>query len=343
MTFPNLTVLPLGIAIALLVVVAEGRHAGRRRQLAAFLGGRRAVDRLSRSNLYRSRWERVSLLVLATLAVTGAATDVRWRERDRVPSLRSSILAIDVSASMQASDVSPTRLARAVEVADELIQALETDPVGLLIFAGDAYVLAPPTREHAAVRYYLAGVTPTMASAHDPGTLLSVGIRAAAGLWTTEAEPGEERSIIMIGDGEAGENEEAVLAEVRAAADRGIRIHAVGVGTPEGSGMTMTAAAYQLGGPVLDASGAPAVSTVNEALLQRVAGAGGGRYVHAADGDGLSAFEDRLRVREVPGPWWMQYDPVTLLVLVALVGLVVESLLDVRLPGRRAFAIRSNA
>jgi len=343
MTLENPIFLSLGVAVAALVALALWRHAGRRRQLAIFLGGSRAVARLSRSNLYRLRLERVLLLVLAALTVAAAAAEPRWREPDRATPVRSTVLAIDVSASMQAADVSPTRLARAVEVAAELIEALGTDQVGLLLFAGDDYALAAPTREHAALRYFLSGVTPTMASAHDPGTLLSVGIRGAAGLWPTEAEPGEERTIIILGDGEAGEGEGAVLTEVRAAADRGIRIHAVGIGTTEGSGMVMPTAPYQLGGPVLDERGGPAVSTLNEALLERVAGVGGGRYVHVGDGGALVDFEDSLRLRAADEPWWRRYDPAVLFILLALGGLLAESFLDIRLPGWRAAPVRRTA
>lgn len=340
MTFSSTAFLPVGLVLALLVVFALWRHARRRRQLALFLGGSRAVQRLSRSDLYRLRLERMLLLVLATLAVAGAAAEPRWQEAEQVARVRSVVIAIDVSASMQAPDVAPTRLARAVEVAGELVETLGSDRVGLLLFAGNAYPLASPTPQHAALRYFLSGVTPTMASAHDPGTLMSVGIRQAAALWTTEPEPGEERSIVLISDGEVGEDEGAIVAEALAAAGRGIRISAVGVGTAEGSGMVMPTAAYQLGGPVLDESGAPAISRVNEALLQSVVRAGGGRYVHVADDGALADFQDSLRLSEAVGPWWARYDLAFVLILVALGGLLIESLLDVRLPGWRAAPIR---
>ena len=340
MTFSNPGFLPLGIVLAMLVVLALWRHARRRRRLAMFLGGSRAVQRLSRTDLYRMRLERMLLLVLATLAVAGAAAEPRWQEAEQVARVRSVVLAIDVSASMQASDVSPTRLARAVEVAGQFVETLGSDRVGLLLFAGSAYPVASPTPQHDALRYFLSGVTPTMASAHDPGTLLSVGIREAAALWTTEAEPGEERSIVLISDGETGEDEGTVLTEVLAAAAGGIRVYVIGVGTAEGSGMIMPTAAYQLGGPVLEESGAPAISRVNEPLLESVARAGGGRYVSVADDGALADFEGSLRVRQAVGPWWARYDLAFVLILIALGGLLIESILDVRLPGWRAAPIR---
>jgi Ca-activated chloride channel family protein len=343
MTFTHPGFLPVGIALAMLVVLTLWLHARRRRRLAMFLGGSRAVRRLSRSDLYRLRLERMLLLALATLAVAGAAAEPRWQDAEQTMPARSVVIALDVSASMQASDVSPTRLARAVEVAGQLVETLGTDRVGLLLFAGSAYPLASPTPQSAVLQYFLSGVTPTMASAHDPGTLLSVGIREAAALWTTPPEPDEERSIVLISDGDAGEDEGAVVTEALAAAGRGIRIYVVGVGTEEGSGMVMPTATYQLGGPVLEASGAPAVSKLNEDLLESVVRAGGGRYVHAADDGALEDFKDSLRIRVAAGPWWSRYDVAYLLILAALGGLLIESMLDVRLPGWRDASVRREA
>ena len=335
MTFSNPAFLPLGLALALLVVLASWRHASRRRRLAGFLGGERAARRLARSDLHRLRLERMLLLGLATLAVAAAAAEPRLEEVDLPPPVRSVVVAIDVSASMQASDVSPTRLERAVEISGELLGALQGDRIGLLLFAGSAYPIAPPTRDHAVLRSFLTGVTPTMASAHDPGTLLSLGIREAAAAWTTEAEPGEERIIVLISDGETGEDEAAVEVEARAAAARGIRIHAVGVGTAEGSGMEMPRAPYQLGGPVLDASGTAATSRLNEAVLMRIVDVGQGRYARAGSDAAVAGLRRSLETRVAVGPWWARQDLAYLLILFALGGLLLESLLDVRLPGRR--------
>lgn len=333
-TFLNPFALALGAALATLVALALWRHGRRRRRLATFLGGSRAALRLSGSNLHRFRIERIALLSLATLAVAAAAAEPRWRLPERSEPIRSAVLAIDVSASMQASDVAPARLARGVQVAAELLDQFGDGRVGLLLFAGSAYPVAPLTPDRAALRYFLTGVTPTMASAHDPGTLLALGMREAAGFWTTEREPLEDRWIILISDGEAAEEESAVLAAAREARDRGIRVHAIGVGTAEGSGMLMPAAPYQLGGPVVDENGVPATSRLQEDLLRGIVEAGGGLYAHADDASALESQQRSLRPATDGEPWWVRYDQTLLLILVALAGLLVESLLDLRLPSR---------
>jgi Ca-activated chloride channel family protein len=335
-TFVEPVFLPVGAAVTLVVVLAMLRHARRRRRLAVFLGGSSAARRLSRSDLYRLRVERMLLLGVATLAVAGAAAEPRWMQAEGPTPIRSVVVAIDVSASMQASDVSPTRLARAVEVAGELVGTLGSDRVGLVLFSGTTYPLAPPTPDHRVIRHLLSGVSPTMASAHDPGTLLGVAIRDAAALSTRSGAPEDERWIVLIGDGDTSEAEDVVLAEARAASESGIRIHVVGVGTDQPSEMFMPRAPYQLGGPVLDERGAPATARMNERLLERLAEAGGGGYAHSSDANALTGLHESFARPAPSGPWWARYDHVTLLIVVALAGLLVESMFDLRVPTWRA-------
>jgi Ca-activated chloride channel family protein len=336
MTFLEPSALLAGAATALLVVLAWWEHARRRRRLAVFLGGVRATRRLSRHDLYRPRVERLLLLGLATMAVAAAAAEPRWGQDDRPAPVSSVVLAIDVSASMQATDVVPTRLASAVEIAGRLVDGLPDARIGLLLYAGDSYPLASPTRDHAAIRYFLSGVTPTMASAHDPGSLPSVGIRAASALWRTPVAPGEERTIVLIGDGEAGEPAGEVLEAVRAAAERGIRVSAIGVGSVQGSGIVMPAAPYQIGGPVVDATGTPAISRLDAPALEGLVEVGRGRYAAGDDERAVAALREWLGANRVDAPWWVRYDVPYLLALAALAALLVESLLDVRMPGWHA-------
>lgn len=337
--FLNPVVLLVGLAVVAVTVLGLSRQAGRRRRLARFLGGERAARRLSGSDLYRLRIERIVLLAFAALAAAAAASEPRWTvDPGPPPPPRSIVLAIDVSASMQAVDASPTRLARGLEVARELIGRLEGEEFGLLLFAGTPYPLAPPTRDHAALRYFLTALGPTMASAHDPGSLLGVGIREGAALAGEGDEPGVDRFVVLIGDGETPEAETVLLAEAEASRAGGTRVHTIGVGTAEGGVMVMPQATYQFGGPVVDDSGVPAISRMNESLLQGIADAGGGRYADAADAGALEALYASFEV-ETAVPFWARHEPVVLLVLAALAGLLTESLLDVRL-GRRAEAPR---
>jgi Ca-activated chloride channel family protein len=182
-TLLNPDLVRLGLLLTFLALVGLWAHAGRRRRLAEFLGGRRAVDRLSPSDLFRLRIERILLLGVGGVAAALAAGEPRVTaslvdSEPLGPPPKDVVIAIDVSASMQASDVPPTRLARAVQVAEGLMDELgEEHRVGLLLFAGTGYPLAPPTHDHEALRFILSGIVPTIASAQDPGSLISVGLR----------------------------------------------------------------------------------------------------------------------------------------------------------------------
>jgi len=345
MTFLAPHFIQVGIAVALLVAIGIRSQAGRRRRLADALGGPPAAARLARGDLYRLRGERILLLGGAALALGFAAAEPRWGgdppEAPPPPPIRSTVIAIDVSMSMQADDVEPTRLARAVELASELLDALENDRVGLLLFAGRPYPIAPPTHDHAAIAYFLAGVTPTIASAHDPGTLVSGAVRAGMELLERGADPEGARTLVIIGDGESGEAEAEVLAALQEATDNGVRIHAIGVGTPEGGGMVVPAAPFQLERRVVDPGGAPAVSRLDAALLGRMGSVGGGRYAHAEDDAAvreLIAWFDAPVPEPLPDPRaapWTRMDPTVWLTVLALALLLVEGLLDVRVPGLR--------
>jgi Ca-activated chloride channel family protein len=366
--------LQVGIALTALVLVGLLGHVRRRRALADFIGGQRAAARLVRSNLYRLRLERALVLGLGGIALSVAAAGPQWSE-DPAPGspVKRIVLAIDVSASMQAADALPTRLADAVAVARRLVDAAEGHRVGLLLFAGTGYPLAPPTHDHEAIHFLLGGVTPTIASALDPGTLLSVGIQEAVTLLEREetvtpevtsilpfpllevAEPDPEtvgeRVIVLIGDGETGENDERVSEAISEAREAGVRIHAIGVGTPEGAGMIMPAGTYQLGGQVVDEMGVRSTSQLREHLLQEVASLGGGQYTHTRSDAQIEDLGTALADLGVSSqldtdkdlPIWVRYDVPFVLGLVALVLLLAESALDLTTWTRESLPARGRA
>lgn len=312
----------VGAALTALVLVGLWSHARRRRLLAEFLGGRAAMRRYSRSDLNRYGVRRALLLAVAGAALTVAMAEPRWLEAPppQPPPVKRVMIAIDVSASMQAEDAVPTRLGAAAEAARQVLDSLAGHEVGLLLYAGTTYPLAPPTLDHDAIRFLLSGVTPRVASAQDPGTLLSVAIRESitmldrsftdpadpvreaddadatppgapgaaslpgvAEIATPDAIPARpgEHIVVLIGDGDVGESDEDVLAAVAEAREAGVSLHTIAVGTTAGAGMIMPSGTYQLGGRVVDASGRPGASRLRETLLREVAGGGGGLYAQA--------------------------------------------------------------
>jgi Ca-activated chloride channel family protein len=350
--FTDISLLWLGIALTALILVGVWSHGTRRRKLATFLGGQRALVRLSRTDLSGLRLGRAFLLGVAGVSLAVAAADPYWVEPPPTepPPMDRVVLAVDVSASMQATDVSPTRLSRAAAVARELLVELEGQEAGLMIFSGTTYPLAPPTLDHTAVAFLLEGITPTMASAYDPGTLLSVavtdGVAMLEAVDSADAQPIGRKRLVLIGDGEIGETEEAVIAAADVATAAGVEVHAIAVGTDRGASMSLPAGTYQLGGPVTDAGGARAISRMRESVLRDLAGRAGGLFTHADDGD-IGPIRSALTAPptpvETPGaearPSWARYDLAFVLGIAALVFILVESLLDASLP--RLFSSRA--
>ena len=341
MTFLYPVFLQLGAGVALLIILGFASHARRRRRLANFLGGRRGAGRVSASNLYRLRTERILLLVVAVLALAGATAEPSWLGGGggvTPPQSRTSVvLAIDVSASMQATDLFPTRLAQAVRVAGEVLERAEGTRVGLLLFAGKGYTLAPPTEDIEALAFLLRGVTPTIVSAQDPGSLLSAGIRDASTLLSAREGTGA-RAVVLISDGEAGEPDEEIAAAVRDAGADGVSVYTVGVGTLRGDEMALPRGTYQMGGPVLDVTGAPGISRLQEPLLQRIAQEGGGEYARAEDGAALRRMYQALRPtarQQMVGPDLTGLDLTLVLASAGLLLLLLDSLLEIPTRGRR--------
>lgn len=343
MIFTHATLVPIGLVLALLVVAGLWRQGVRSRRLVECFGGPGTIGRLSTSSLPGPGRTRVLLLSLTALVLVAGAGEPVTREPESGsgPESRSVVLAIDASASMQATDGSPTRLADASRVAARLVGALDEHRVGLLLYAGETYVLSPPTRDHGYVQYLLGGLAPTVVSAYDPGTLLSEGIGGAVALLGERGE--EDRSIVLVGDGESGEETTPMLDASADAAAEDIRIHAVGVGTEAGSEIVLPEG-YQSGGRLVDDRGQPVVSRLREDRLRRIARRAGGRYVHSDDEAGLGRLEAVLAGNTGqsedeaadPGRWLS--DATALLAVAALVLLLLEALLKVRrkAPGSRA-------
>ncbi|MEQ1857919.1 MAG: VWA domain-containing protein, partial [Longimicrobiales bacterium] len=259
------------------------------------------------------------------------------------PPVDQLVLALDVSASMQATDAEPTRLARAVDVARDLLASASDQEVGLLMFAGTSYPLAPPTLDHDALSFMLDGITPNMASAYDPGTLGSAAVLGAVALLESPTDSlGQvgRRRIVIISDGDDGAREEELLAAVDSARAVGIDVYAIGVGTERGSGMSMPAGPYQLGGPVTTATGARAFSRLDASSLRALADRGGGRFAQADADLDLGALRAEISAPPPPTefaatdtrPAWARYDLPFVLGVTALVLLLLESLLDASLP-----------
>ncbi len=185
---------------------------------------------------------------------------------------RDVIIAVDTSRSMLATDVPPTRLARAKLLTQDLLRLLRGDRVGLVAFAGSAFLQAPLTLDYSAVINALDELDTNVIP--RGGTNLAAAIRVAEEAFG-KAE-GQTRALIILTDGE--ELDADGVAAARSAAEKGIRIFTVGIGSPEGSLIPIRTEDGRQDF-VRDQAGKPVQSKLDESRLAEIASATGGFYV----------------------------------------------------------------
>lgn len=184
------------------------------------------------------------------------------------------VIALDVSNSMKATDIAPNRLARAKQFISKLIDNLQDDRVGLVVFAGYGYAQLPLTFDYDAARLYVSAADPSNITAQ--GTSIADAFDKANLLFGKESE--RFKSIVLITDGET--HDENALDKLKELAAKGVMVNTVGIGSPQGSTITDSSGKVKT-----DASGQPVISKLNEQILQQIAQATNGIYVHLESAD----------------------------------------------------------
>lgn len=278
-------------AVPVLAVLFWWTFRARRRVLDRF-GDSPLVARLTRSVNRRGRVTGAVLLTLAAALLVLALA--RPQFGTRVETVRSQgrdvMVVLDVSRSMRAQDVAPSRLERARLEIGRLIRGLDGDRVGLVAFAGDAFVQSPLTVDYAAALLFLNAMDTDLVPVQgtDLGLALDVGIDAFE-----EGASGEDRVMVVVTDGEDHEGE--IDAALERAAEAGIRIHTVGIGSPDGVPIPTFDAEGRREGFYRDDEGNVVTTRLEEGTLRRIAEATGGRYVPAYGGStGLRELVDEV-------------------------------------------------
>lgn len=180
------------------------------------------------------------------------------------------MLVLDVSRSMLAEDVKPNRLERAKMEISKLVSQLQQDRIGLILFAGNAFVQLPITNDYSAAQMFLSQVNCDMIS--EQGTALGEALHLALNSFSPEGQMG--RAIVVISDGENHEDDPVSAAQESASV--GVRIIAVGIGSPEGVPIPDAN-----GGLKKDANGEIVISRLDEKTLSEIALSTGGMYLRA--------------------------------------------------------------
>ncbi len=182
------------------------------------------------------------------------------------------IIALDVSNSMLAEDYSPNRLERAKLAISRVTEQLRDDRIGLIIFAGDAYVQIPLTSDYISAKMFLNSITP--GSVPVQGTSIAAAIEMALKSFSDQSS--KSRAIIVITDGENHEDDPVAMAQY--ASELGVRVFTIGVGSVEGKIIPLPG-----GGYITDKDGNNVMTRLDEATLQSIAEAGKGVYVKAGN------------------------------------------------------------
>ena len=197
------------------------------------------------------------------------------------------MIALDVSNSMLAEDYSPNRLERAKLAISRLVDKLRDDRIGLIVFAGNSFVQLPITTDYVSAKMFLNTISTE--SVPIQGTAIGEAINTAIRSFSAQSE--KSRAIIIITDGE--NHEDDPVAAAAQAAEMGVRVFTIGVGSPEGKPIPMD------GGLLKDRDGNIVVTRLDESVLQEVAKAGNGLYVRAGNSEfGLNPIIDDIRRME---------------------------------------------
>lgn len=197
------------------------------------------------------------------------------------------IIALDVSNSMLAQDIQPNRLERAKQAVARVTEKMSNDKIGLVVFAGDAYIQLPVTTDYAAARLFLSSVNTNMVPRQ--GTAIGSAIDLAVKSFTDTKDM--KKAIIVITDGE--NHEDDAIQAAREAANKGILVYTLGMGLPKGAPVPDNSVLK--GNYKRDKQGNVIVSKLDESTLQQIAAAGGGIYARASNTQvGLEKLLDAL-------------------------------------------------
>ena len=304
---------------------------GRRRRVRRF-GDEALVDALMPSWSGAKGWWRTVLFCLgfACFAIGLARPLLGAKLVERETKGAEIMICLDVSNSMLAQDYTPDRLSRAKLAISRIVDRLDGDRIGLIIFAGNSFVQLPITTDYVSAKMFLNSIDTQ--SIPVQGTAIGEALQTAAKSFSLQSE--KSRAIIVITDGENHEDDAVDMA--RQVAGTGIRIYTIGVGSLQGQPIPKD------GDLMKDKDGNIVVTRLDEETLKRIASVGGGAYVHAGGEEfGLNPILDEIRKLEderFNSVVFEEYDEQYMYFFAAaLLFFVLEMLIGERRPKRRLF------
>jgi Ca-activated chloride channel family protein len=231
------------------------------------------------------------------------------------------IIALDVSNSMLAQDIQPDRLTRAKQALTRLIDNLDNDKIGLIVFAGDAYTQIPITTDYVSAKMFLSAINPEMV----PKQGTAIGAAIDLGMRSFSPGEGKSKAMIIITDGENHEDDPVAKASEAAAA--GIVIHTIGIGSPDGVPVPV-----MRGGKIdylKDIDGNTVITKLDEDILKRIAISAEGNYVRASSSniglDEIYGEIKKMKTQEMESTMYTEYnDQFQIFTVIALFLLFID-------------------
>ena len=245
-------------------------------------------------------WLTMAALASFIVALARPQFGTRLDTRERMGI--EAIIALDVSNSMLAEDVKPNRLEKAKMMVSNMVDGMKDDKIGLIVFAGEAFVQLPITSDYVSAKMFLETISPSMINVQ--GTDVAEAINLSMRSFTQQEDV--SRAIFVITDGE--DNEARGVEAAKQAASKGVRVYVLGIGNPNGAPIPISGT----GQYIIDEEGNTVVSKLSEEMCREIATAGNGSYIYVDNSSSaqkkLSEQVDRLAKAKMESQIYSEYD-----------------------------------
>lgn len=262
------------------------------------------VERLILSFSSPKRWWKRALILLALVCMVTALGQPHFRKKETLVERKGIdvIIALDVSNSMLAKDIVPSRLEKAKLELAGLVDKLKGNRLGIVAFAGEAVIQCPLTLDRGAVKLFLSTVSPNLVEYQ--GTAIGKAIAVATQAFQEKEK--DSKVLVLLTDGE--DHDAKIDENVKKAKAAGIRIFTIGIGTQDGS----TLPGDVSGGYKRDRQGQVVLSRLNESLLKKIAADTGGSYYRSSRGeletDALARAVGQISQKGLSSDWSVEYE-----------------------------------
>ena len=242
----------------------------------AKLGSPIAIKKLLENYDEKSTFFKQILISIGLFFLIIAIANPQWGEKSELVNVRQTdvVIALDISKSMLCEDILPSRLERAKQLAKQLLENIKAERVGIIVFAGEAYMQMPLTSDYKAASFFLQSATTDLAATQ--GTNITNALTVAQNLREGSKKP---CSLVIFTDGETHDDD--AISAVKDAQNEGVTTYVVGIGTSEGGFISELHDTYKI--PKRDEDGNNVITKLNPESLKSLASAGNGEYLNAQD------------------------------------------------------------